>query len=288
VAVSILVPYGGPGCSYRDRNLDYVLEHYRRNHGDWGVITGRCGEPWSKGSAIADARMQTTADVLILADADSFVDPEIVTAAVAAVQSGTAWVVPHRMVYRLNERATEAVHAGAAPQGGRLARFPYASVPGGGITVLSATAFDTVRGLDDRFRGWGGEDVSFAIALLTLIGEPTILNGDLWHLWHPHPAPDLRGSPESEELVARYKAARLIPRLMRALIDRTEPDPPAVLNQPVRFRSRWPDHVVWFSRRGRSVTFIDGLYETTDPDEVDALRISVDIEEVHRVVRQRG
>jgi hypothetical protein len=285
VAVSILVPYGGPGCSYRDRNLTYVLEHYRRYHGDWELIEGRCGEPWSKGAAIADARARATGDLLILADADSFTDPAVVTTAMRAVRSGARWVVPHRVVHRLSERASDAVLAGGQP-GGRLARPTYGAVAGGGITVLPTEAFDTVRGVDDRFRGWGGEDVSLALALLTLVGEPSYLDGELWHLWHPHPAPDLRGSPESEALVARYHDARLIPRLMRALVDHTDPAPLVPLGQPVRFRSPWPDHLVRFSRRGRSVTFTNHVYETTDPDEVDALRMTADVQEVIHGVRQ--
>lgn len=218
MTVSVLVPFG-PGCAYRQQAWTYVRGRYETEHSDWELLEGSCAGDWSKGAALADAYGRATGDVLVLADADSFVAAGTLRRAVAAVEAGTPWVMPHLWVQRLSRRFTAEVLAGAAPRRGRNCRQPYRGVMGGGIVVLLRTAWETVCGIDERFCGWGGEDISFGWALETLVGPPERLDGELWHLWHPHPAPRRRGSPASEALAGRYKDARGNPERMTALTD---------------------------------------------------------------------
>jgi hypothetical protein len=217
--ISVLVPYGG-GCPWRERAWDYVRAHYEREHADWELVVGTCEGEWSKGGALADAFCRSTGSILVVADADSFIAPSVLLEAVRLVADGQPWVVPHTYVQRLHRRHTEEVLAGASPRRGRNARPPYRGVIGGGIVVLNRQAWGTVGGVDERFRGWGGEDISFGWALETLIGPCVRLDGELWHLWHPHPAPRRRGSPASEALAGRYREARGHPQQMRAIVDR--------------------------------------------------------------------
>ena len=53
------------------------------------------------------------------------------------------------------------------------------------IQIMPREAFELVGGMDERFRGWGGEDVSFMRALDTLYGKHRTFNGPVYHLWHP-------------------------------------------------------------------------------------------------------
>jgi hypothetical protein len=89
----------------------------------------------------------------------------------------------------------------------------YVGPMGGGIVVLRRDDYEAVGGIDPRFRGWGGEDISFGWALSVLVGVGHRLDGDLWHLYHPHAAARFngevpRGSDAAEQLAGRYKAAR--------------------------------------------------------------------------------
>jgi hypothetical protein len=204
VKVSVLVPFADQGCEYRTRAWAYVRNHYATNHAGWHLVVGNCAGPWSKGAAISDALTRTDGDVLVLADADSWCDPDALRLAVA---TDAPWVVPHGKVYRLNQRGTAKLYSGLL-QRGHTARRPYIGPAGGGLVVLSRTAYETVGGFDPRFSGWGGEDISLGWALDTLVGPYTRIGTQLHHLWHPHPAPSHRGSPETEALAARYKAAR--------------------------------------------------------------------------------
>lgn len=215
--VDILMPIATFGCEWRERAYRYTVDHYRRSHPTWHLIIGTSDIPWSKGAAIANAFDISEADMLVLADADSFVDRDVLCAAVAAARAD-GWAMPHAMVHRLSQRATEAVYAGAPVNLADLDRGAYRGVKGGGIVAITRDAYETVGGIDPRFEGWGGEDLSLAYALDTLVTTGARMGGDLIHLWHPHPAPNLRGSPEAEVLVDRYLKARHKPDVIRALI----------------------------------------------------------------------
>lgn len=221
MTVSILVPTGGLACEWRDRARRWVIGHYAVEFPGWELIVATSGEPWAKGRAVHDAYRRSSGSVLVIADADSFVAPQALRAAVAGAVDPTwnGWAMPHGMVHRLNQQATEAVYAGQPPDPRKLARPAYHGVKGGGIVAIRREIYELVGGIDPRFEGWGGEDVSLAMALMKLTGRPWRRSmADLWHLWHPHPAPDLRGSVESEALVARYKAA-VTPTQMALLVE---------------------------------------------------------------------
>jgi hypothetical protein len=90
---------------------------------------------------------------------------------------------------------------------------------------VSREAFETVGGLDERFRGWGSEDVAFAESLTTLFSPPQIVRGDCVHLNHARIGksgrdfwPGQDNYDESAPLMAEYRKARRHPDLMRELI----------------------------------------------------------------------
>ena len=147
--------------------------------------------------------------------------------AIAAVEAGAAWAVPHIGVSRLTETATAAVLAGLHPDRlppEALEEPPYRAHLGGGIVVIRRDVYEQVP-LDPRFIGWGREDDSWGVALKTLIGKPVHLRGRLWHLWHPsQPRPDRKhGSEANEALYQRYLAANHSPARLRALIEEARP-----------------------------------------------------------------
>lgn len=218
-AVSIVMPYTSDD-EHRQAARRWVLGWYARHHPGWQLVEGACAGEWSKGAALADAVARASHDILVVADADSVVPPDTLEEAVARVAAGAAWVMPHRTVYRLSDTHTTQVYAGAEPQRRDTCRPPYAGVVGGGITVLTRDAWQTVSGIDPRFVGWGGEDMAFGWALETLCGAGVHLTAPLYHLWHKQEAKGQRrhGSPESEALAGRYRDARNKPDAMRALI----------------------------------------------------------------------
>ena len=285
MTVAILMPTGITD-EWRAAARNYIARWYATHFPDADLHFGECASAeWSKGEAIDDAAAKTSAETLVLADADSFMlDAEDLRAAIQLVSTaGHPYAVPHSKVYRLRADETSRIEAAPelVPRLGYTARPVYEGPIGGGITVVSRSAFELVRGIDRRFLGWGGEDVAFGWALQTLAGPGPRLSGRLVHLWHPHPAPNLRGSVASEALVAKYRAARGVHRRMAAVVAGEEWSPPELLDAPVRFRMT-ANRTSLRLPSGELVRFWDRLYETADPDVIEQLRTFTIVREDRR------
>lgn len=239
MSAAVLIPWRG-GCPHRTLALKHIIRHYTATLPGTPVELGVAAAtaPWCKAMAIADALRRTTADLLVIADAD--VCTEELAPAIAAVGAGAAWAIPHKGVHRLTEAATGRYVAGAVLQGLALAEPAYRGVEGGGIVVLTRETYEACP-LDARFEGWGSEDESWGFALRTLFGAPWRSNGALVHLWHP-PQPRAtraRGSDDSWELRKRYARAQGNAAAMAALIEEgrdvtRQAHQPVVHDQPPR------------------------------------------------------
>lgn len=214
--VSVLIPFAGTD-PHRLAALTHVQARYEAL--GWQICVGSTPGPWCKAKAVTAALSAASGDVLVVADADCI--SAGTPAAVQAVTEGAPWSMPHKRVNRLTETSTQLVLAGAAPTVELgLTQPPYIGTPAGGIVALTRQAWQLVP-IDPRFTGWGQEDESWGFALTALLGPPTRLRHDLWHLWHP-PQPRLSrriGSEAGKQLEARYRAARRDPPAMRHLIE---------------------------------------------------------------------
>src|SRR5699024_8181276 len=89
----------------------------------------------------------------------------------------------------------------------------------GGFNVLRKKHFEAVGGFEERFRGWGGEDVAFYHAMNTLCGSAQRLKMNLFHLWHP--PIKAKGNPDHRlnlQLAKRYRSLDGQPKRMRKII----------------------------------------------------------------------
>jgi hypothetical protein len=223
---SVLIPWAG--CDpHRLNALRWVTARYEAL--GWQVQLGTCPDgPWCKALAVADALRHAEGDRLVVADADAWC-PDI-TEAVAALDT-THWAVPHRLVYRLSLAATEDLLAGGDPRmpppASDLDNPPYHGTVGGGVVAIRRDTYESVP-LDPRFRGWGGEDASWGVALHKLAGRPWVGTGPLLHFWHPpqDASPEVRGprakvtipDPANRQLNHRYRDAKVSTKRMQALV----------------------------------------------------------------------
>lgn len=153
---------------------------------------------------------------LIVCDADTMPDPEAVQEALA----GDLGVMhtPFTTFFSLTREGT--LGAGFLGEGLEAAKPDYVTTWSvGGCFIIDRDAYFEVGGQDEKFIGWGGEDVAFHLACETLLGRPVRHTGTAFGLWHPS---DIRrGTAEDRAMRARqasYKRARGNPALMRRLI----------------------------------------------------------------------
>lgn len=213
--VETIIPFRG-GCPHREAALAWVTARH-----DMPRVVRANDGPWVKARAVNPAMAESTADVLVISDADVWC--EELPAAVDHVRTHGGWAVPHRLVHRLTEHATrlllEEPDVLLGDVVGTIEEAPYKGIIGGGLVVISRQLAEEVP-LDPRFVGWGGEDVSWGRALETLGGKPWRGHAPLIHLWHPPQHREGRGgmAVDSQELMRRYEKAMRDVRRMRHLI----------------------------------------------------------------------
>lgn len=229
MGVEVIIGYGNEDA-HRFAARAWVARWYRSR--GYTVTEHRAdGERWVKADAFNPPVLASTAEVVVLADSDSFVSAAQLERSIEAAQRGQ-WSAPFTKVRRLSPAATlAALSCDPAvtewPPDGGLSQPPHDVLPGGGIVVFPRELAVELGPFDPRFRGWGGEDYALGCAARTLAGEYAYqVAGPLWHLWHP-PQPDAGSNPEADALGLRYRVAKFRPEKMRALIEEGRCSQPA-------------------------------------------------------------
>ncbi|HET7030367.1 MAG TPA: galactosyltransferase-related protein [Candidatus Limnocylindrales bacterium] len=211
----VLVPWRG-GNDHRERSWAFVEARWREL--GLPIVTGDAPGSFSRAaSRNLAAELAGDWDVALFVDADTLVrDPGPVREALELAHRTGKVVIPHDEYVGLSANGTALLLAGQGRGWQRILRR-VAGAPLGVIAV-PRVAWETLGGFDERFSGWGGEDVAFARAARTLVGVVR-LPGQIWHLWHPRDTSKAAYLEGPKELTARYGAAVGDVAAMRALLD---------------------------------------------------------------------
>ena len=223
----VIIPSASWDDPTRVAARDWVAQWWE-SRGHRVTIAETSHKPWSKGRAVNPAIAASDAQVVIVADGDSWAPRRAIERLITHV-GASGWGAPFSSVKRLDRAATARVMSQAPGKTETvahptLAQPPHVRLMGGGIIAATRDLWAKVGGFDPRFEGWGGEDYSLGCALRTLSGKRgESVTGDLWHLWHP-PQPEARNEhPDTTRLAARYRRAKFRPVDMAALIGEWRP-----------------------------------------------------------------
>lgn len=229
--ISFLVPFRGD--AWRLRLWAFIRARLEAEHPDAEIVVAPDDgqDPFCKSMAVNEAARQASGDLLYIWDSDCWCPPGNVVLAAQMAQDGqSGWARPWRRKAKLGEAETRRILTLASWDGSwdrkapreRLNAF-WAAPP----LVLRREVFEDVGGMDERFRGWGGEDVAFARCLWKSgHGFAEVVPADCIHLWHPRIGtvghdlwPGQEVSSVNDYLVQEYNGART-PEQMRELIGR--------------------------------------------------------------------
>lgn len=76
--------------------------------------------------------------------------------------------------------------------------------------VFPRQTWDAIGGFDERFRGWGWEDMAMQRAIRGLFGAARIYEGDVYHWWHPR---SVERDPEKGEYRPEFEANKVLGRM---------------------------------------------------------------------------
>ncbi len=142
---------------------------------------------WNRAAAQNDAARQAGDDwdAALVVDADILIDPRQAESAVGVTLFTDAICFGHHMVKALDRPGSQAVLNGDRGDWNRH-RLVYTWPDGASMCLaVSRPLWETVGGFDERFAGWGNEDVAFSAACHLLGRGHRRIHGDVWHLWHP-------------------------------------------------------------------------------------------------------
>jgi predicted glycosyltransferase involved in capsule biosynthesis len=245
--ISLLVPFRAKEGSHRDVTWRWLKRYWQHQLPDAEIVIGKShGRVFSKTEAVNSAARKAHGRIFVIIDADCYMDGQVIQNCADAIEKAQSrghrrWFIPYRALYRLTEEKSAEILK-RSPKNDMLVSSPppwnevestigsmHGRRYGALIQIVPREAFELVRGMDPRFRGWGGEDVSFARAVDTLYNNHKTSNNDVLTLWHPKIGTtyynrqwggQTRSEP-NKHLATRYSAATGDRARMRKLVDET-------------------------------------------------------------------
>ena len=201
MSLAVLIPYR-PDSMHRERIFQTTATLWGRQDALRIYAMDRLdGELFSYARAANHARTGTNADVLVTYSVDALpIADEVLRTLESLLLAGTPWAAIFGGQRRFTAEQTERLIAGEEPD---VIGVPLGEYCPGREALLAVRAdvWDEIRGYDERFIGWGPEDLAFHRVLKTLYpnGQDVPTHGLFASLWHPpvtraaFPAP--RSSP---------------------------------------------------------------------------------------------
>ena len=195
--ISVLVPFRANGPrDVRNKTWKWIEQRWRHLLPEAELCVGTdTGQPFSKSVAVNDAYSKSHGDMLVIVDADSWVEKGSLETGIHNAYVREHLVVPWWTAYRLTKADSEEIMkhdpAGENPVTIKMRENAAGTGPGpesaAMVLCIQRVSFERVGGFDPRFRGWGSEDVSFGLSCWTLLGRNEYGLGEAFGLYHPQP-----------------------------------------------------------------------------------------------------
>lgn len=243
--LSLLIPFSTKD-PVRKKHFRWLVKYWAHELPGAEIIVGHSeSEIFCKGEALNDAVRKSTGKVLVILDADAYMDGSVLDRCADRIleelhHGNHLWYVPYRHLYRLRKHITKEIIASDPKCPLRLPSPPdrgdyensqdhtrYGHRYGAMCMMFPREAYEVLGCFDERFRGWGGEDVALLRALDVLWGKHKTTPNDILHLWHPfigesHKTRMWDGQEHgnvNSHLANRYHHASRNPSDMRKLVD---------------------------------------------------------------------
>jgi predicted glycosyltransferase involved in capsule biosynthesis len=203
---SIIIPYK-PDGGIRDKTFKYIHNYYRQEFlfnesYNVEIIIGKDKtgkQEFNCSNAINNGVKKSNGDALFIVGADTLIKRTTLYKAVDMLDH-SPFVIPFDMLVSLDKYFSQVLmesdyddinfnqlknygeSVSIAP--GCTAHIPKNS----GVQVMTLDLFYEMGGYEEKFNGWGYEDLHFCWKVLKEYGDYPLLNNEcIYHLWHPRP-----------------------------------------------------------------------------------------------------
>jgi hypothetical protein len=211
---------------HRDDLWRWVRARWLSTHPRWPIVEGHHDGtgPFNRSRAINRAAADAGEwDVAVIGDSDSFVSKRQLVAAVDLARRARTITLAYNAYRYLTEPMTRQILAGY--RGDWTAGVDETVRDScSAMVVVTRDTWWKVGGFDERFVGWGFEDVGFSLACQSLCGPIERVEGDVWHLWHDRTgaAHELPTWQANNSLFLRYAAITDSDAMQQLLDERTQ------------------------------------------------------------------
>lgn len=244
--ISLLIPFSTKN-KMRKRVLKWLIAYWQHELPEAEIIIGRCkSRVFCKGEALNDAMRKASGEIIVIIDSDAYLDGSVIKRCARRIleekkYGNRLWYVPYRHLYRLTKYTTERIIYSNPKHPLRLSSPPppcsyesnghkskYGHRYGAMCMMFPREAIEILGGFDERFKGWGGEDVALLRALDTLYAKHKTTKNDILHLWHPFIGENYKTrvwegqttANTNNRLANKYNEATGKPSKMRKLVDK--------------------------------------------------------------------
>lgn len=201
--ISLLIPFSSKD-PLRRKNFKWLLSYWKNELPEAEIVIGKSkSKIFCKGEALNHAARKAKGKIFVILDADAYMEGRVLTQCaneiIESLQNGfPLWYVPYRNLYRLKEGITKAIVSSPPKTPLRVGHPPnpnlveeegikrrYGHRYGAMCMMFPREAYELINNFDERFQGWGGEDVALLRMLDTLYAKHKSVEEDIFHLWHP-------------------------------------------------------------------------------------------------------
>jgi hypothetical protein len=186
-----------------------ITNHYKKHFVDVPLYYGDFpSERWNTSGSrniACEKAFADGCDVVAVMDADFFMHPEAIREGVEKAVKLGRMVIPFQNLYFLDQVFSQKLVEGELGLNKIGLYFPVYRHQVAGSNIITKKVFETLNGWDERFLGWGYEDVAFTLAHETLIGPVSKINNYAASLFHEDRDKELvENNKEHAELYASY------------------------------------------------------------------------------------
>lgn len=186
--LSIIVPYNHIENSDRDKIWKFIKQRYEELMPGCEICIGEIyNNPYNISKAINEAVKKSTREVLLLIDADVIINLESIKKSMSIIDEYKV-VYPYDKLIRLSKPVTDYILDNKTYKLNNINLdincIEYKN-PISGNLMIKKELFKDAGGFDERFMGWGHQDIAFYLVINYLSGSIyRIEQSSIYHMFH--------------------------------------------------------------------------------------------------------